>query len=114
MTRRGSALREAQESEDLVQETLGRMYLLCRRSSWSGAVRIDNPAAYAHTVLVRSVLGLSEWNAVVDKAATRTRPDPPLTVAELKAIATDPSWQKIIDVMGPRPVITPATATAKK
>ncbi|MER7468534.1 SigE family RNA polymerase sigma factor [Streptomyces sp. NPDC097981] len=38
-------------AEDLVQETLGRMYLLWRRIS-----RIDNPAAYAQTVLVRAFL----------------------------------------------------------
>uniref|UniRef100_A0AAU2JTS7 SigE family RNA polymerase sigma factor n=1 Tax=Streptomyces sp. NBC_00049 TaxID=2903617 RepID=A0AAU2JTS7_9ACTN len=38
-------------AEDLVQETLGRMYLL-----WGRVSRIDNPAAYAQTVLVRAFL----------------------------------------------------------
>lgn len=38
-------------AEDLVQETLGRMYLL-----WARVARIDNPAAYAQTVLVRAFL----------------------------------------------------------
>ncbi|MFJ7592526.1 SigE family RNA polymerase sigma factor [Streptomyces sp. NPDC097617] len=38
-------------AEDLVQETLGRMYL-----RWGRISRIDNPAAYAQTVLVRSFL----------------------------------------------------------
>ncbi|MFG2293520.1 SigE family RNA polymerase sigma factor [Streptomyces sp. NPDC048603] len=38
-------------AEDLVQETLGRMYLL-----WGRTSRIDNPAAYAQTVLVRAFL----------------------------------------------------------
>ncbi|MDR6974238.1 DNA-directed RNA polymerase specialized sigma24 family protein [Streptomyces sp. 3330] len=38
-------------AEDLVQETLSRMYTM-----WSRMVRIDNPAAYAHTVLVRTFL----------------------------------------------------------
>ncbi|MEU3722948.1 SigE family RNA polymerase sigma factor [Streptomyces sp. NPDC031705] len=38
-------------AEDLVQETLGRMYLL-----WGRIARIDNPAAYAQTVLVRVFL----------------------------------------------------------
>ncbi|WP_405692806.1 SigE family RNA polymerase sigma factor [Streptomyces sp. NBC_01185] len=38
-------------AEDLVQETLGRMYAMWGRSS-----RIGNPAAYAHTVLVRCYL----------------------------------------------------------
>ncbi|WP_328300077.1 SigE family RNA polymerase sigma factor [Streptomyces sp. NBC_00435] len=38
-------------AEDLVQETLGRMYLI-----WGRITRIDNPAAYAQTVLVRAFL----------------------------------------------------------
>ncbi|WEH40459.1 SigE family RNA polymerase sigma factor [Streptomyces sp. NBC_01218] len=38
-------------AEDLVQETLGRMYML-----WGRIHRIDNPAAYAQTVLVRAFL----------------------------------------------------------
>ncbi|WP_327284653.1 MULTISPECIES: SigE family RNA polymerase sigma factor [unclassified Streptomyces] len=38
-------------AEDLVQDTLGRMYLL-----WGRISRIDNPAAYAQTVLVRAFL----------------------------------------------------------
>ncbi|MCX5398721.1 SigE family RNA polymerase sigma factor [Streptomyces sp. NBC_00102] len=38
-------------AEDLVQETLGRMYML-----WGRVHRIDNPAAYAQTVLVRAFL----------------------------------------------------------
>ncbi|MCY0957908.1 SigE family RNA polymerase sigma factor [Streptomyces sp. H27-H5] len=38
-------------AEDLVQETLGRMYLI-----WGRTSGIDNPAAYAQTVLVREFL----------------------------------------------------------
>ncbi|WP_329099863.1 SigE family RNA polymerase sigma factor [Streptomyces sp. NBC_01439] len=38
-------------AEDLVQETLGRMY-----QRWGRISRIDNPAAYAQTVLVRVFL----------------------------------------------------------
>lgn len=38
-------------AEDLVQETLGRMYVIWGRSS-----KIDNPAGYAQTVLVRAFL----------------------------------------------------------
>ncbi|WP_328537463.1 SigE family RNA polymerase sigma factor [Streptomyces sp. NBC_00344] len=38
-------------AEDLVQETLGRMYGL-----WGRVARIDNPAGYAQTVLVRTFL----------------------------------------------------------
>ncbi len=38
-------------AEDLVQETLGRMYLV-----WGRVARIGNPAGYAQTVLVRNFL----------------------------------------------------------
>jgi RNA polymerase sigma-70 factor (sigma-E family) len=38
-------------AEDLVQETLGRMYVVWGRSS-----RVGNPAAYAQTVLIRAFL----------------------------------------------------------
>jgi RNA polymerase sigma-70 factor (sigma-E family) len=38
-------------AEDLVQETLGRMYLV-----WSRTSKLGNPAAYAQTVLVRAFL----------------------------------------------------------
>lgn len=39
-------------AEDLVQETLGRMY-----ARWGRTARVGNPAAYAQTVLVRCYLG---------------------------------------------------------
>jgi len=38
-------------AEDLVQETLGRMYVV-----WGRMGRVGNPAAYAQTVLVRTFL----------------------------------------------------------
>ncbi|MQS12280.1 SigE family RNA polymerase sigma factor [Streptomyces kaniharaensis] len=48
---------DTHQAEDLVQETLSRMYVLWRRSAWTGGrSRIDNPAAYAHTVMVRTFL----------------------------------------------------------
>ncbi|MGW4895754.1 SigE family RNA polymerase sigma factor [Kitasatospora sp. NPDC004240] len=47
---------DTHQAEDLVQETLSRMYVLWRRSAWTGGHRIDNPGAYAHTVLVRTFL----------------------------------------------------------
>ncbi|MEV5611534.1 SigE family RNA polymerase sigma factor [Streptomyces sp. NPDC052225] len=39
-------------AEDLVQETLGRMYIVWGRRT----ARLNNPAAYAQTVLIRSFL----------------------------------------------------------
>jgi RNA polymerase sigma-70 factor (sigma-E family) len=38
-------------AEDLVQETLGRMYVV-----WGRMAKVGNPAAYAQTVLVRAFL----------------------------------------------------------
>ncbi|WP_030062511.1 MULTISPECIES: SigE family RNA polymerase sigma factor [Streptomyces] len=44
-------------AEDLVQEALSRMYVLWRRSAFTGGLgRIANPAAYTHTVMVRTFL----------------------------------------------------------
>ena len=45
-------------AEDLVQDTLARMYMIWRRqNSWlMGRSRIENPSAYAHQVLVRMFL----------------------------------------------------------
>ncbi|MEV4556740.1 SigE family RNA polymerase sigma factor [Kitasatospora sp. NPDC049285] len=44
-------------AEDLVQDALGRVYLQWHRTGWFGRRnRIDNPAGYAHTVLVRAFL----------------------------------------------------------
>ncbi|MFF4311397.1 sigma factor [Streptomyces sp. NPDC001507] len=38
-------------AEDLVQDTLGRMY-----ANWRKIAQVDDPAAYTHTVLVRAYL----------------------------------------------------------
>ncbi|MGV9269270.1 SigE family RNA polymerase sigma factor [Kitasatospora sp. NPDC003701] len=48
---------DTHHAEDLVQEALSRMYVLWRRAAWTGGrYRIDNPGAYAHTVMVRTFL----------------------------------------------------------
>lgn len=62
-------------AEDLVQETLGRMYLAWRRIS-----TIDNPAGYAQTVLVRVFLTQQR------RRSSRERP-----IAELPETATPES-----------------------
>ncbi|MEU1890647.1 SigE family RNA polymerase sigma factor [Streptomyces pristinaespiralis] len=75
-------------AEDLVQETLGRMYVL-----WGRVSRIDNPAGYAQTVLVRSFLthrrrrSASERpvGELPDSALLRTD-DPELRLALLGAL----------------------------
>ena len=40
---------DSHHAEDLVQETLAKMF-----RAWAGISRIDNPAAYAQTVMVRT------------------------------------------------------------
>lgn len=49
-------------AEDLVQETLGRMSML-----WGRVARIDNPAAYAQTVLVRCFLTHKRPQSALDQ-----------------------------------------------
>jgi RNA polymerase sigma-70 factor (sigma-E family) len=82
-------------AEDLVQEALGRMYLLWRHSRWtSGGQRIENPAAYAHTVLVRAFLSHQRRRSsgerpvveVPDQPAARPG-DPELRLTLLAALA---------------------------
>ncbi len=40
---------------------------------------------------------VSEWNAAAEKGAPVSRPNPPLDAARLRALVTDPRWQKVID-----------------
>jgi RNA polymerase sigma-70 factor (sigma-E family) len=77
-------------AEDLVQETLGRMYVV-----WGRMGRVDNPAAYAQTVLVRTFLTYrrrrssreSPAAALPDRAGPDTVGDAALRVALLGALA---------------------------
>lgn len=82
-------------AEDLVQETLGRMYL-----RWGRISRIDNPAAYAQTVLVRAFLThqrrrsagerpvgvIPEPRAAASAAGHRPEADPALRLTLLEAL----------------------------
>ncbi|GAA4888243.1 SigE family RNA polymerase sigma factor [Streptomyces coeruleoprunus] len=86
-------------AEDLVQETLGRMYALWGRTGLFGrsATRIDNPAAYAQTVLVRVFLTHQRRRSAAERPVGEfpDRPhapgwgegDPELRVALLEALA---------------------------
>ncbi|WP_035846306.1 SigE family RNA polymerase sigma factor [Kitasatospora azatica] len=81
-------------AEDLVQEALGRMYALWRRSRWStGGQRIENPAAYAHTVLVRAFLTHQRRRSSTERPtvelpdAPARASDPELRVTLLEALA---------------------------
>ncbi|MFE9428860.1 SigE family RNA polymerase sigma factor [Kitasatospora sp. NPDC006697] len=61
-------------AEDLVQETLGRMFV-----HWS--TRIDNPAGYAHTVLVRQYLAHQRRRSAGERP-TGNLPDLPVPAAD--------------------------------
>lgn len=96
-------------AEDLVQETLGRMYALWGRTGLIGrAARIDNPAAYAQTVLVRAFLshrrrrsaGERPLGELPDSAHARTSgDDPALRVALLDALAELPPKDRAVIVL---------------
>jgi RNA polymerase sigma-70 factor (sigma-E family) len=78
-------------AEDLVQETLGRMYSL-----WGRIARIDNPAGYAQTVLVRTFLAHQRRRSATERpvgqvpegaGGVAAGDDPALRVALLDALA---------------------------
>ncbi|MCX4959032.1 SigE family RNA polymerase sigma factor [Streptomyces virginiae] len=77
-------------AEDLVRETLGRMYL-----RWGRISRVDNPAAYAQTVLVRVFLTHQRRRSAGDRpvgefpeagAPTPGSGDPALRLTLLEAL----------------------------
>lgn len=76
-------------AEDLVQETLGRMYAL-----WGRVHRIGNPAGYAQTVLVRTFLSHRRRRSATERPlgelperAPDHGDDPELRIALLDALA---------------------------
>ncbi|MGW6276905.1 SigE family RNA polymerase sigma factor [Kribbella sp. NPDC055071] len=54
------------EAEDLVQETLAKMF-----RAWRGLQKIDNPPAYAQTVLVRTFISQRRRLRVAERAASK-------------------------------------------
>src|SRR6476620_500902 len=58
-------------AEDLVQETLGRLYV-----SWRRVSRVGNPAGYAQTVLLRTFLTHQRRRSITERA-TDVLPDLP-------------------------------------
>jgi RNA polymerase sigma-70 factor (sigma-E family) len=87
-------------AEDLVQDTLARMY-----RAWGGIGRIDNPAAYAQTVLVRQFLshrrrrssGERPSEHLPDDAAAG--PDADLRLALVAALAELPKRDRAVVVL---------------
>jgi RNA polymerase sigma-70 factor (sigma-E family) len=88
-------------AEDLVQETLGRMYAL-----WGRVSRIDNPAGYAQTVLVRTFLTHQRRRSATERpvgdlpeGVVHSRDDPALRVALLAALGRLPAKDRAVVVL---------------
>ncbi|MEE1756758.1 SigE family RNA polymerase sigma factor [Streptomyces sp. SP18CS02] len=80
---------DTHRAEDLVQETLGRMYAV-----WGRMTRVGNPAGYAQTVLVRTYLSQQRRRSAGERplgelpdTAQPQGDDPALRVALLDALA---------------------------
>ncbi|OAR26356.1 RNA polymerase subunit sigma-24 [Streptomyces sp. ERV7] len=88
-------------AEDLVQETLGRLFAV-----WGRMSRIDNPAGYAQTILVRTFLTHRRRRSaderplgeLPDRPVT-TDGDPALRLALLAALARLPPKDRAVVVL---------------
>lgn len=90
-------------AEDLVQETLGRIYV-----RWGRVSRVDNPAGYAQTVLTRTFLAHQRRRSSTERA-TDTFPDRasddaghgdlPLRLTLLQALARLPAKDRAVVVL---------------
>ncbi|GAA2509761.1 SigE family RNA polymerase sigma factor [Streptomyces longisporus] len=87
-------------AEDLVQETLGRLYVRWRRVS-----RVENPAGYAQTVLMRTFLTHQRRRSSTERA-TDVLPDvpadgrdTPLRLTLLEALARLPAKDRAVVVL---------------
>ncbi|AZQ37077.1 SigE family RNA polymerase sigma factor [Streptomyces cyaneochromogenes] len=90
-------------AEDLVQETLGRIYV-----RWGRVSRVDNPAGYAQTVLTRAFLAHQRrrssteraTDAIPDRAASHGGPgDLPLRLTLLQALSGLPAKDRAVIVL---------------
>jgi len=90
-------------AEDLVQETLGRLYV-----SWRRVARVGNPAGYAQTVLLRTFLAHQRRRSSTERA-TDVLPDladddasgrdMPLRLTLLEALARLPAKDRAVVVL---------------
>lgn len=88
-------------AEDLVQDALARMYRV-----WGGIGRIDNPAAYAQTVLARQFLSFRRRRSNTERpsgdlpdAAASRGVDSDLHVALVAALAELPKRDRAVVVL---------------
>ncbi|MFG3530089.1 SigE family RNA polymerase sigma factor [Streptomyces sp. NPDC047917] len=89
-------------AEDLVQETLGRMYVV-----WGRPSKLGNPAAYAQTVLVRAFLahqrrrsaGERPSDEIPEVPQAAAQGDTPLRLTLLDALRTLPAKDRAVVVL---------------
>ncbi|MDN3028166.1 SigE family RNA polymerase sigma factor [Streptomyces sp. S.PB5] len=88
-------------AEDLVQETLGRLYI-----SWHRVTRVGNPAGYAQTVLTRTFLAHQRRRSSKERAtdsfperAYAGHGDVPLRLTLLEALARLPAKDRAVVVL---------------
>jgi RNA polymerase sigma-70 factor (sigma-E family) len=87
-------------AEDLVQDALARMYRI-----WGGIARIDNPAAYAQTVLAREFLTVRRRRSSTERPAAElpetgaAGPDSDLRVSLAAALAQLPKRERAVIVL---------------
>lgn len=87
-------------AEDLVQETLGRLYV-----RWGRLARVGNPAAYAQTVLARTFLAHQRRRSSTERATDvlPDRPaeglDTPLRLTLLEALGRLPAKDRAVVVL---------------
>lgn len=88
-------------AEDLVQETLGKMYII-----WGRVGRVGNPAAYAQTVLVRCYLGHRRRKSTGERPsgelpdrAGESTDDAPLRMTLLDALRDLPPKDRAVIVL---------------
>ncbi|MFI1726608.1 SigE family RNA polymerase sigma factor [Streptomyces sp. NPDC020489] len=88
-------------AEDLVQETLGRLYI-----SWHRVTRVGNPAGYAQTVLTRAFLTHQRRRSSKERAtdefpdqAWTDHGDVPLRLTLLEALARLPAKDRAVVVL---------------
>ncbi|MEU6553366.1 SigE family RNA polymerase sigma factor [Streptomyces sp. NPDC046915] len=87
-------------AEDLVQETLGRLYV-----RWGRVSKVGNPAGYAQTVLTRTFLAHQRRRSSTERA-TDVLPDVPYTAGDtslrltlLQALALLPAKDRAVVVL---------------
>ncbi|QIJ64460.1 SigE family RNA polymerase sigma factor [Streptomyces sp. JB150] len=92
---------DTHQAEDLVQETLGRLYV-----SWHRVSRAGNPAAYAQTVLTRTFLAQKRRRSSTERAtdvlperADTGAGDAPLRLTLLEALARLPVKDRAVVVL---------------